>query len=167
MTPISPPPRLEAGERHRRRRAVQALGAGEVEKGLVDRQRLDRRRQRQHQLADLAPDACVFRHIGRDDHGLGAGLQRLEHRHRRMDAVGARDIAGGGDDAAAAAADDDRPVGERRIVALFDRRVEGVAVDMRDGEREKLGLRDDARAAAIRAALLSPRLRMQSNRGRA
>ena len=40
--------------------------------------------------------------------------QRLEHRHRRSYAEGARDIAGGGDDAALAAADDHRLGGKRR-----------------------------------------------------
>ena len=44
------------------------------------------------------------------------------------------DVAGGGDDAAAAAADDDRAVGEAGIVALLHRGVEGVAVEMGDGE---------------------------------
>ena len=46
--------------------ACSALGAGKVEEGLVDRKRLDGGRQRQHQFAHLAPDARVFRHVGRD-----------------------------------------------------------------------------------------------------
>ena len=95
--------------------AVQALGAGEIEEGLVDRERLDQRRQRLHGLR--APR-------GRRGHispcragsrvACGQSAQRLEHRHRRAHAVGARDVAGGRDHAALAAADDHRLVGERR-----------------------------------------------------
>ena len=44
----------------------------------------------------------------------GHSRQRLEHRHRRAHAEGARDVAGGRDDAALAAADDHRLVGEAR-----------------------------------------------------
>ena len=44
----------------------------------------------------------------------------------------AGDVAGGRDDAALAAADDDRLVLQLGIVALLDRRIEGVAVDMRE-----------------------------------
>ena len=117
-----------------RRHAVQALGAGEIEKRLVDRQRLDQRRQRQHHLAHLAADARIFLHVRPHDAGVRTQPQRLEHRHRRAHAVGAGDVAGGGDDAAPAAADDHRLGGERRIVALFDRGVERVAIDMGDGE---------------------------------
>ena len=64
-----------------------------------------------------------------------AELARLEHRHGRADAEGARHVAAGRDDAALAAADDHRLVGERRVVALLDRGVEGVAIDMRDRQR--------------------------------
>ena len=51
---------LEAGKHQRRRRAVQPLGAGQVEERLVDRERLDRRRQRQHQLAHLARRRAAY-----------------------------------------------------------------------------------------------------------
>ena len=56
-------PLRKAGQRQRRRGAVQPLGAGEVQEGLVDRQRLDQRRQLLHQRADLAPDRDVFLHV--------------------------------------------------------------------------------------------------------
>ena len=39
-----------------RRLVVQALGAGEVQERLVDRERLDQRRQLLHQRAHLAAD---------------------------------------------------------------------------------------------------------------
>ncbi len=62
----------EAGERLRRRQPVQPLGAGEIEERLVDRQRLDQRRQLQHQRAHLAADRGIFVHVGLDDHGVRA-----------------------------------------------------------------------------------------------
>ena len=75
---------------------MQPLGAGEIEKGFVDRQRLDQRRQRLHQRC--APRARPW-HIspcsGRTTLGVRAEPQRLEHRHRRAHAIGAGDVAGG------------------------------------------------------------------------
>src|SRR5260370_757736 len=54
---------------------------------------------------------------------------------------------------ARAAGDDDRPLGEIRPVALLDRGIEGVAVDMGDHEAGQLGMRDKARRAAFGATL--------------
>jgi len=85
----------EASEHLRRRQAVQPLRSGQVQKGLVDRNRLDQRRQRLHHAADFAPDADIFFHVRRHDDGIGAGFQRLEHRHCRTHASNACDIAGG------------------------------------------------------------------------
>jgi hypothetical protein len=104
------------------------------------------------QRADLAADADVFLHVRADDDGRRAQRARLEHRHRRLHAEGARHIAGGGDHAAPAAADDQRFVVQRRIVPLLDRRIEGVAVDMRDRKRIEVGMTDDARRGAGAAA---------------
>ena len=70
---------------------------------------------------------------------------RLEHRHGRTHAVGPRHITGGEHDAALAAADDDRLIGKSRIVALFDRGIERVAVDMGDGEHIQLGVPNESR----------------------
>ncbi len=133
---------------------MQPFGAGEIEKGLVDRQRLDQRREREHRLAHLAAGFDVFRHVRPDHHRVRAAAQRLEHRHGGADAIGARHVAAGGDHAALAAADDHRLVDQRGIVAFLDRGVEGVAVDMRDGERIELG--DGARGAASRMAGSAP-----------
>jgi hypothetical protein len=67
-------------------------------------------------------------------------------------AIQPRDVAGGGDDAAYPAADDDRPGGKFGPVTLLDAGVEGVAVDVGDGQREQLGMADDAGAVAGGAA---------------
>ena len=146
--------------------AVQPLGAGKVEKRLVDRERLDQRRQRLHHGAHLAADADIFFHVRRDDDRLGAGVQRLEHRHGRAHALDAGDVAGGRDDAALAAADDDRLVLQRRIVALLDRRVEGVAVDMGEMQPVELRMPDQARAAAALAACVPRRAAASGSRGK-
>ena len=63
---------------------------------------------------DLAARDAVLLHVRLDHHRVGAGFERLEHRHGGAHAVGARHIAGGRHDAAPAAADDDRLVGEAR-----------------------------------------------------
>ena len=55
-------------------------------------------------------------------------------------------------DAAMAAADDDGLVAQRWIIALFDRRIEGVAVHVRNREPGKLGMAGKPRRAADGAA---------------
>ena len=68
----------------------------EIEEGLVDRHRLDQRRELEHQArAPRGRRAAYFVHVGRDDARVRAQPPRLEHRHRRAHAEGARDIAGG------------------------------------------------------------------------
>src|SRR5664280_2819108 len=62
------------------------------------------------------------------------------------------DVTGGRDHTALAAADDHRFVDQRRIVALFDCGVEGVAIDMRDGELIELAVARKPRRAAGRTA---------------
>ena len=141
-------PRQHLGGDH----AVQPLGAGQIEERLVDRQRLDQRRQRQHRVAHLAADPDVFRHVGPHHRGLRAQRQRLEHRHRRAHPIGAGDVAGRRHHAALAAADDHRAVGDLRIVALLDGGVERVAVDMRQRQRRQRAVPDQARRAAGAAA---------------
>lgn len=108
-----------------------------AEKCLVDGERLDQRGERLHRAAHLAADAHILGHV-RPDHDCGrAERQRLEHRHCRTHAIGARDVAGGRDHAAFAAADDHGLVGKLRIVAFLDGRIEGVAIDVREIERGK------------------------------
>ena len=56
-----------------------------------------------------------------------------------------------GIDTALAAANDDRLVGKRGIVALYDRRIEGVAIDMGDRKRLDFRVAQQPRRAATRA----------------
>ena len=131
---------------------MQTLGARQIEKRLVDRERLDQRRQRLHRAAHLAADADIFRHVGSDHDGNRTQRQRLEHRHRRAHAIGPRDVAGGRDDAALAAADDDGLVGQIGIVAFLDSRVKRIAVDMGERQRCQCVMANQARRSAGQAA---------------
>ena len=132
---------------------VQALGAREVEKGLVDGDRFDEGRQIAHQRANVARDRCIFSHVGFHDDGFRAGGERLEHGHGGADAADARDVAAGGNDAALAPADDEGLVAKLRIVALLDGGIEGVAIHVGDGEGVQLRVEEKARPAAGRAPL--------------
>jgi len=139
----------EVGKHHGRRPPMQALGAREVQERLVDRQGFNQRRQRLHHRADFTADADILLHVRRNDDRLGAGRQRLEHRHRRAHALDAGDVAGGGDDTPLAAADDHRLVAEFRIIPLLDGGVKSVAVDVRQMEPVKLRMPCKARTAAM------------------
>ena len=81
------------------------------------------------------PTRTYFAMSGPITIACGQSVQRLEHRHRRAHAIGARDVAGRRHHAALAAADDDGLVGDIGVVALLDGGVERVAIDM--GERQR------------------------------
>ena len=142
----------EAREHHGGRRVVKAGGPGKVHERFVQRQRFDDGREVVHHRADLARDFDIPLHPAEDDHGFGAELERLEHRHGRANPLDSRDVAGGRDDAAAPAADDHGLVAQVGIVAFLDGGVECIAIHMRDGEIEEFRMRDDPRAAAGGAA---------------
>ena len=129
---------------------MQLFGAGKVKKGLVDGQRLHQRGKGQHAGADLPADSHIMAHPRADHHRIGASLQRLPCRHCRAHAILSGDIAGGGDHTAFASADNHRPVADGGIVAFLDRGIEGIAIDMRDGQAEQLAAAADIRAAALR-----------------
>ena len=95
--------------------------------------------------ADLAADYDIFGHVGLYDDGVRAELPGLEHGHGRTHAGLAGNVAAGGDHPALATTDDQRLVEQAWVVALFDRGIECVAVDMRDGEFEEFLVCDDAR----------------------
>ena len=135
--------------------AEQTLRTAEVEKRFVDGQRFDQRRQPPHFGAHLTPDCAIFRHVRPYHNRIPAGGERSEHGHRRAHTVEPRHIAARQHDAASTAADDDRAVGQFGSVAFFDRRIERVAIDMRDRQRTKFGMADQSRRAAS-VAPLSP-----------
>ncbi len=124
----------EAGQNLGGDHAVNALGAGKIQKRFVDRERFDQRRQCLHGMTHLASDPDIFGHVGPDHDRGRAQRERFEHRHCRAHPEGPGDVARRRYHAALAAADDDRLVGEFRVVALLDGRVERVAIDV--GERQ-------------------------------
>jgi hypothetical protein len=106
-----------------------------------------------HQCANLPAGAGVFGHVRRDDKGFGAQGKRLGHRHRRAHPEGSRDVtACRYDRPGPAAADNDRLVAKVRIVTLFNRGVERVAIDMRDLEAGGSLKIDGSRRTATRTA---------------
>ena len=61
----------EARKRFGRAGAVGSVAAGQIEKRLVDRQRLDQGRELKHSDADFAANSRIFGHVGRQYDGLG------------------------------------------------------------------------------------------------
>ena len=116
---------------------MQGLGAGKIEKGLVNRQGLHQRCQRQHPRPNLAADGDVMIHPRANHHDVRTAFQRLPSRHCRADAELPGDIAGSGDNTALAPANNHRPVTDVGIVALFDRGIEGITVNMCDRQAEQ------------------------------
>ena len=142
----------EARQHLRCRHAVQPPGARQIEKGLVDRQWLDQRRQAHSIMPRTSrPTRAYFSIFGPDHLGVRTAPQRLEHRHRRSHAESARHIAGGGDYSALTAADDHRFGGKRRIVAFLDGGIKRVAIDMGDRKGIEFSMAQQARRAAARA----------------
>ena len=114
-----------------RGRPEQPDARGHVEEGLVERERLDERREATEDLAELAGYRDVPLHAAAHDHGAGAAGDRGGHRHRGVDAEGARLVGRRGHDPPAPVAPDEhRAPAERGIVPLLDGSVECVHVDV-------------------------------------
>src|SRR5262249_58341998 len=108
--------------------------------------------RRLENAADVIAHALVLGHVRLHDLGLRAALQRLEHRHRRANAEAAGDVAGRHNHAASTGVpDDQRLAGELRAVALFDRGIEGVAVDVGNAELFEFRVGDEVAATALPA----------------
>ena len=97
------------------------------------------------------PTAAYFFMSGLTTTASGADPEGLEHGHRRVHAVSAGDVAAGSHHAPVAAADDHGDVAKLRPVALLDRGIEGVAVEMGNREIVQLAVAEDARRSAGRA----------------
>ena len=121
-----------ARDRRRERLAPRVLR--DVQVRLVERQRLDERRHLAEDREHGVRRGLVAREIRPHDDERRAEAHGLGHRHRRADAERARLVARRRHDAAAIrlAADGQRLAAQRRVVALLDRRVERVHVDVED-----------------------------------
>ena len=115
--------------------AEQRLRAGDVEEGLVDRDRLHLRREPPQDRHHLAADLLVLAPVDRQEHALRTEPARRPQRHRGVDAELARLVRGRRYDAPLvrpAAADDDGLAAQLRTVALLDRGEERIQVDVED-----------------------------------
>ena len=115
-------------------RAVQALGAGEVQIGFVNRNHFDDRRESLENVVDLSGVLAVLRVVPAQENRVRAELFRGANRHRGVDAVFARRVACRRHHASAirVRAHNHRFSHERRIFQLFDRDKESVHVHMKN-----------------------------------
>ena len=130
---------------------MQCLGAREVKRCLIDGKHLYQRGKGFQHRSHLTGNGGIFCHVRAQHHGLGAEIESLEHRHGGTHAIDPRDIAAGGDYPAHTSADDHRFVAQFWPVALFHRSIEGVAIDMGDGEAKKFRMTRHAYATAPEA----------------
>jgi len=127
---------LADGRRDGRSVAEERAARGHVEEGLVQREPLDERRVAAEDLEHVGADLGVARAPRRHDDRLGASPEGLGHGHRGAGAPRAGRVRRRGDHAAARrAADQHGLAAEARVVELFDRREEGVHVDVEDVAR--------------------------------
>ena len=61
---------------------MQLLRARHIQKGLVNRNGLHQRCQRQHMIANLATDGDIMVHARPDHYSIGTAFQCLPCRHR-------------------------------------------------------------------------------------
>ena len=116
------------------RAAEGALARGHVEKRLVERESLHQRRELVEHGEDLLRHRAVMTDARMHHDRLGATAQRFACRHCRVHAELADFVARGCDDATiAAATHDDGFAAQLRVVALLDRCVERIHVDVQDG----------------------------------
>ena len=125
----NPRARGQLGNPRRRTDAAQVVG--HVEVGLVERERLDVRGEVQEYLPDLPRDRLVDLEARRAKDEFGAQPRRAHGRHRRTHPEHPRLIAGRCNNAPRGRATHGHGLApQRRIVALFHAREEGVHVDM-------------------------------------
>src|SRR5690606_19019108 len=113
-------------------RADEAAGAGDVEEGLVDRDRLDVRgvlaEEGHHLPGDLAVGGG-----GLHEHAVGAAAARHGGGHGGVDAVFPGLVGGRGDDASGAEPGDDHgSAAQGGVAGDLDGREEGVHVHVHD-----------------------------------
>jgi hypothetical protein len=113
--------------------AEQLQGARDIQERLVDRKRLDQRRDLSEELHHLRGVVRVPLEVRLEDDGLGATAQRDGHRHRRIHAIFAGLVGGGGDDRPQRpVTDDDRLADQLRMLEQLDGREERVHVHVQD-----------------------------------
>jgi hypothetical protein len=118
--------------------AEKLLRARQIEERLVDRERLDERREVPKDGHDLFADGAVLGTVDGHEDALRAERACRAQRHGGVHTELARLVRGSADDATVvrpAAADDHRLAAQRGVVALLDGRKERVEVRMQDRPR--------------------------------
>src|ERR1017187_9257485 len=105
-----------------------------IEKRFVQTQRLDKRREGKEDRANLATDLGIVLHSHGNEYALRTEPSRRGDRHGAVDTELASFVRCGADDTAALdAAYDHGLAAQLGAITLFDGRVEGVHVHMKDG----------------------------------
>ncbi|MNN43871.1 hypothetical protein D3C81_1581330 [compost metagenome] len=114
--------------------AGEMRAVGDVQIGLVQRQRLDLLGVVAEDRVDFPRHSFIDIHARPHDGQVRTQLDRRAHRHRRMQAVDARLVVAGGDHPALVrrTADGQRLADQARIVAHLDGGVEAVAIYVDD-----------------------------------
>src|ERR1700716_2838072 len=125
-----------------------------AQKGLVERDRLDQRRPLGEELHDRVGRLFVSLTVAGDEDRVGAEPTGGLERHGGMHTEGARLVRGRGHDTAVArsAADDERLAAVLGVIALLDRRVEGVEIAVQDGASLDQGAAHATRAPCVFAS---------------
>lgn len=135
--------------------AEEAQRAGDVEIGLVERERFDHRRELAKDPLNDSGHFRVSRHAAGEEDPAGAEPARFDGGHRGVHAESPGLVGGRRDHTPRAGpSHDDRPSAELRVVVLFDRGVEGVEIRVQDRPRAVHGpiLAVEARNASRRRA---------------
>ena len=101
-----------------------------VGEGLVDRDALDSRREVAKDSDRRVAESLVFMKVSADKDQVGTELPRAPSRHAASYAEGPRFVGSREHDAAA---DRNRPAAKARVEQLFDGRIEGVEVRVKNG----------------------------------
>jgi len=142
------------------RRAVKALGAREIEMGLVNGNHFHDGRELAEDGGDAIAPFAVFFVVPVEKDRVGAETRGGAQRHRGMDAELASFVAGSGDDAAliGPAADDHGSAAKVRALQEFHGDEEGVHVHVEDGRMQGSishfgGIVFSAKASEVRHAV--------------
>jgi hypothetical protein len=120
--------------------AEQAVASGHIEKRLVERDRLDDRREFVKHAVQIGAHLSIAVMPSGQYHRRRAPAPRLGHRHGRTDASRSRLIRTGSHHAPEARpADDDGSAGQRRVVEHLDGCEEAVHVHVQDVENAVVG----------------------------
>ena len=125
-------------------RAEQFLAAASVEERFIQRKRFDQRRVSIEYFSNLPRNRRVMVHPNGQHNSSRAVANCSRHRQRAVNAIFSRDVVGGRNDTSTfvRTADHDRLADKFRAIALFNRRVKRIHVDMQNHVDEIFRIRN-------------------------